>query len=199
MEEQALLTTEPEQAVTIPPDQTVADGAETVENESPGDLQDPPFTLPIKFNKQEYQLSVEEATIYAQKGMKYTTMEPMLNQLRTLAEAKGQTVAALVKDLCGEPKDETERLAEEFRRLRDECPEVDTLDKVPPTVIRQAQENGTPLLYAYLRYHYDENRRIARARAAAQTALEASVGTQRGEQPSSPNPTVAAMVRGVWG
>lgn len=197
--EETLKTEDIEQAATTPLEEDVADGAKATENEPENGLQETPFTLPIKFNKQEYQLSVEEATVYAQKGMKYTTMEPMLEQLRAHAETKGQTVAALVKELCGEQRDANERLAEEFCRLREECPEMDTFDKVPSAVVRQALENGTPLLYAYLRYHYDESRRVARARAMAEAATAASAGSQRGETHKTPDPTVAAMVRGVWG
>ena len=199
MEEQELRTDEIEQAATTPLDEDVAGGAEVAENEPNDGLQEASFTLPIKFNKQEYQLSVEEATVYAQKGMKYTTMEPMLEQLRAHAETKGQTVAALVKELCGEERDVNERLAEEYCRLREECPEVDTFDKVPTAVVQQALASGMPLLYAYLRYHYDESRRVARARATAEAATAASAGSQRGETQKVPDPTVAAMVRGVWG
>lgn len=187
------------QADTTPLEEDVADGAEAVPNESENDLQEAPFTLPIKFNKQEYQLSVEEATIYAQKGMKYTTMEPMLEQLRAHAETNGKTVAALVKELCGEERDVNERLAEEYCRLREECPEMDTFDKVPSAVVQHAIASGTPLMYAYWRYHYEESRRVARARAAAEAASAASAGPQRGETHKAPDPTVAAMVRGVWG
>ncbi len=196
--EDLLKTEENEQAATTPPEEAVTDEA-LAENESETDLQDTPFTLPIKFNKQEYQLSVEEATVYAQKGMKYQTMEPMLERLRLLAEAKGQSTAAFVRDLCGEAVDANERLAEEYCRLRDTCPELDTFDKVPETVVQQALTSGTPLLYAYLRYHYDESRRVARARAAAAAAEGASAGRQRGEPQHTTDPAVAAMVRGVWG
>ena len=174
--EELLTNKENEQAATIPPDEAADDGAVTAENELENDLQDAPFTLPIKFNKQEYQLSVEEATVYAQKGMKYQTMEPMLERLRSLAEAKGQSTAAFVRELCGEAIDANERLAEEYCRLREECPELDTFDKVPKAVVQEALTSGKPLLYAYLRYHYDESRRVARARAAAAAAEGASAG-----------------------
>lgn len=191
---------ETEQAATTPLEKGPVAEEETVADPEPRDgLQEQPFTLPVKFNKQEYQLSVEDATVYAQKGMKYTAMEPMLEQLRSLAQAKGQSSAAFVQGLCGEERDINERLAEEYGRLREECPELDTFDKVPKTVVQTAVESGMPLLYAYLRYHYEQHNRIARARAAAAAAEQASAGTQRGETNRTPDPAVAAMVRGIWG
>ncbi len=163
------------------------------------DLPTPPMTLSVKFNKQHYQLPLEEAAIYAQKGMKFTTMEPMLEQLKTHAQQQGQSLQDFVKQLCGEPRDLNERLAEEYCRLRETCPELDTFDKVPAAAVQRAVDSGMPLLYSYLQYRYEEQIRIEKAKAAAVAAGEASAGGQRGEASPAPDAAVEAMLRGVWG
>ncbi len=59
-------------------------------------------TLEVKFNKQTYTLSREDATRYAQKGMKYDTVEPLLVTLREVAAREGKSLSALVEGLRGE-------------------------------------------------------------------------------------------------
>ena len=188
-------------AATIPTESTTAEQTENTmaESEPQEGLQEPPFTLPVKFNKQEYQLSLEDATAYAQKGMKFDTIEPMLERLHSLAQRHGQSTAAFVQGLCGECTDINERLADEYGQLREVCPEVDSFDKVPDEVVQTAIDSGMPLLYAFLQHFYGEQTRIARAQAAAAQARERSAGVLRGETHGTPDPAVEAMVRGVWG
>lgn len=169
-------------------------------NEGETSLQETAFSLPVKYNKQEYQLSLDEATVYAQKGMKYEQLEPTLLQLSALAKGQGRTLAEHLRLLGGQPvPDVNERLADEFCRLQERCPEVDAFDRLPASVVEEAVENGTPLLYAYLAHHYDETRRIHRAKTDLQAAGAASAGSQRGEVPHAEDPTVSAMIRGVRG
>ena len=195
-------TAQTETAATIPTDTvpTVDGDTKSVAvSESPSDLQNDGFVLPVKFNKQEYQLSLEDATVYAQKGMKYTSLEPLLTRLNDLAHANGQSPAAFVDALCGKTVDVNERLADEFCRLQEECPEVDSFDQLPDEVVQTALDRGIPLYYAYLRHQAAEYRRIRTATATTQAAAQASAGGQHSETRGMPDPTVEAMVRGVWG
>lgn len=179
-------------------------GEQTREKTEPsGDgLQESAFSLPVKFNKQDYHLSLEEATVYAQKGMKFDTVEPMLEKLKVLAQQHGLGVRELVDTLCeGDipTVSNEERLAEEFGRLREECPDVTAFDAVPESVIRTALEEGIPLLDAYLRYEHRERVRVKAAAEAARKAGAASAGAQRSELQPTPDPAVAAMLEGVRG
>lgn len=187
-------TTSPTESETTVPTQ-----CDEVTPEPQEGLQETPFTLPVKFNKQEYQLSLEDATVYAQKGMKFDTVEPMLERLRSLAQQHGQSPAAFVEGLCGGCADINERLAEEYCQLREACPELDTFDKIPDSVIQHAIDSGMPLLYAFLQHFYGEHTRIARAQNVAEQARQASAGGLRGETHGAPDPAVQAMIRGVWG
>lgn len=188
-----------EQAVptaTIPSEDTTA---VTPAPEPTDGLQDEAFCLPVKFNKQDYQLTLEEATAYAQKGMKFDTVEPLLTRLKTLAQANGLGVRELVDALCdgGDSRTAEERMAEEFLALRAECPDVATFEALPESVVRTALDEGMSLLDAYLRYHYRERAKIDAARAAAEHASAASAGPQR-DAVHTVDSVTAAMLNGVW-
>ena len=180
---------------------TAGNGCET--NEPSGDgLQESAFCLPVKFNKQDYQLTLEEATVYAQKGMKFDTVEPMLDKLKTLAQQHGLGVRELVDTLCGEEipvVSDEQRLADDFGRLCEECPEIGTFDALPESVIRTALDEGIPLLDAYLRHEHRERVRVQAATDAARKAGASSAGAQRSELAPTPDPAVAAMLLGVRG
>ena len=180
---------------------TAGNGCET--NEPSGDgLQESAFCLPVKFNKQDYQLTLEEATAYAQKGMKFDTVEPMLDKLKTLAQQHGLGVRELVDTLCGEDGpavSDEERLADDFCRLREECPDVSGFDALPESVIKTALHEGISLLDAYLRHEHRERMRVGAATDAARKASAASAGAQRSELTPTPDPAVQAMLQGVRG
>ena len=163
-------------------------------------LQEDAFRLPVKFNKQDYHLTLEEATAYAQKGMKFDTIEPMLDQLKTVAQANGLGVREFLDVLCnGDTVPVEQRLAEEFGQLREECPAVTEFSALPEPVIRTAVDEGIPLLYAYLRYEHRERARIEAASDTARRNGEASAGAQHTALSSAPDPAVEAMLLGVRG
>ncbi len=186
-------------------DRPLGEGAERdAENsEHSGDgLQEPAFCLPVKFNKQDYQLNLEEATAYAQKGMKFDTVEPMLDKLKTLAQQHGLGVRELVDVLCGgdvSAVSDEERLADDFCRLREECPDVSDFDALPESVIKTALDEGISLLDAYLRHEHRERVRVEAATDAARKAGAASAGAQRTQLTPVPDPAVQAMLAGVRG
>lgn len=186
-------------------DGITSDTAHAEDTEPSQGLQDTAFSLAVKFNKQDYHLNLEEATAYAQKGMKFDTLEPMLDKLKTLAQQHGLGVRELVDTLCGQDTSETtrvsteERLADDFCRLREECPDITAFDAVPESVIQTSLDEGISLLDAYLRYEHRERLRIQAASDAARKAGEASAGTQRSELQPTPDPTIEAMMAGVRG
>ena len=193
---------------TIPSEQDAVAEVSVPERDESG-LQDDTFRLAVKFNKQDYHLSLEEATRYAQKGMKFDEVEPMLGQLKTLAQQHGLGVREMVEALCDNTEEATlssenegaveERLATEFCRLRQECPDVPDFNTLPTSVIQTALSEGIPLLDAYLRYDYRERMRVNAANTAARKASEASAGAQRSELQAVPDPAVEAMLIGVRG
>lgn len=90
--------TEPETEVTeataedTTPAQTeeaTAEGNVTPEDEEP--------ILTVKYDKQARALSRKDAVSYAQKGMKYDSVLPMLESLKYVAAAEGKTLAEFVQ------------------------------------------------------------------------------------------------------
>lgn len=53
--------------------------------------------LQVKFNSQAHSLSRKDAVLYAQKGMKYDSIVPMLESLKYVAAAEGKTLAEFVQ------------------------------------------------------------------------------------------------------
>ena len=205
--------------------------------------------ITVKYNKQAKSLSRADAVSYAQKGMKYDSVSPMLESLKYVAAAEGKTLAEFVDairnqhdenamaeliDQCGgndelagelfearkgkhkeayenllkaeqdaEVETEeavTQRLADELAALREEFPEITEYSKLPKAVVREADEKGIPLLDAYLRFLHREQRKSEAAKAQQATAAKASVGAQASaEGNETRDPTIAAMMKGIWG
>lgn len=55
--------------------------------------------VPIRFNHQKKMLTIEEATVYAQKGHKYDSIAPMLDDLSRLSAMRGVDSHELIKSL----------------------------------------------------------------------------------------------------
>lgn len=54
--------------------------------------------IKVRFNHQDRELTREEAITYAQKGLKYDNIAPMLDELSYLAAINGKTASELVKE-----------------------------------------------------------------------------------------------------
>lgn len=192
-------------AETIPSEHNEPPQTKVTPNEcEESHLQEETFCLPVKFNKQDYQLSKDEATALAQKGMKFDTIEPMLHKLKNLAQQNGTSLGDLVDALCApaQPTEQVsveERLAEEFLALQAGCPEITDFEQLPSSVVDEAVQSGETLLLSYLRYCYRENQKVSEAKTAAALAGAASTGSLGGAVPTPTDPAVEAMLRGVRG
>lgn len=81
--------------VEVEPTTLNAESTESVpEAESPSDDEQ---LLTVKFNKQLRSLSRESATTYAQKGMKYEAISPLLDTLKYVAASEEKTLAEFVE------------------------------------------------------------------------------------------------------
>lgn len=175
------------------------------ETEAPSAPETPPQDggLTVKFNKQLRTLSRDEATNYAQKGLKYDAVEPLLNELREMAGREGQTLNDWVAAQRAQPPTEDEvlvrRLAAEYTALRREIPDVGAFDTLPPEAVRAAAEEGLSLLDAYLRHEHRERRKCAEAQAQQAAAAAAATGSQASGAGEGTSPTVAALLSGIWG
>lgn len=128
MDEQLQAVTQPEETAAEETTETVStedtNGAETIENaeETTPSADDgesteqvaQPITIPVKFNKQHKELTIDEAAVYAQKGMKWDDFTPTHEKMKFLAAAANMSVEQLTDALI-ERQDKTlkEQLLEE--------------------------------------------------------------------------------------
>ncbi len=228
-------------------DQQASDAQDTETNAETADPNEA-IVIPTKFNKQMRYLSVTEARDYAEKGMKYDSLSPVLESLKYVAASEGKTLAEFVEavrhqhdanlyaafmDRCGgdeelakqllevekgkhqaayedllktEKAAETEteeaitkRLADELAEVRAEFPDIASFDKLPQSVIREADAKGISLLDALLRHEHREQRKTVAAKAEQAAAAKASAGAQAAAGTENTDPTIAAMMKGIWG
>ena len=218
----------------------------------------PTFKLPVKFYGEHRELTLEEATEYAQKGMNYEKLKseldgyeankPVFDKLTYLSQKHGKSIDEIINGLMTadeqmlrreitekygdlpdevvnrlleqekskaqstysdyvaqqkEQQAETEkqehvRIATEFLELQKEFPELESINKVPDSVIIDAVENKRNLIDAYLRYANKESRRIQAAEQAAQVAKKSTPGSLEGGELTHESEAESAFLSGLW-
>ncbi len=179
------------------------------------------ITVPIKFNKETRELSLEEAAALAQKGLKFEAIEKDFATLKDLACSENKSVPAYLSDLlegkssalkqellekCGGNEEIAERLLQlEENKPRDmKCdelyeafPEIKSLDDLPESVAEGIRLRGTYPLDEYLRYLFlqDKNAKttLKKQREAEKTSTGSLVNLKGGE-----NPEAQEFLRGLW-
>ena len=91
---QPMQQSDAEDADTTPP--SADDDAAAQPTEEPATA---PITIPVRFNHEERELTVEEATAFAQKGMAYDRITPTLDKIRRLAAGCGKSMDEMVDAL----------------------------------------------------------------------------------------------------
>ena len=207
-----------------------------------------PITIPIQFNHESRELSLEEAKALAQKGMKFDELTPTFEKIKYLATVNGKSVNEMVDalvesqekqhyqsilDECDgnetlarrlyeaeksqrqakyessqkeeeaaaqkEKDDLAKKLADEFLKLREEIPDIAQFQDLPQSVVDMAVKKNLSLMDAYLRYQYIESKKTSAAKAAQESAAKASPGSQAAGAGETTDPTIDAMLAGVWG
>ena len=81
-----------------------------------------------------------------------------------------------VTEPCSEA-DITDRLATDFLRLAEEFPALHSPSQLPDTVLDTAAEENISLLDAYLRYRWQEEKKVLAAAAKREQAARSSAGS----------------------
>ena len=180
--------------------------------------------IPVKFNKQIKNLSIDEAGTLAGKGMKYDLIAADYGLLRELAAEKGLSVGAYLDAVLEEKGEKRksellekcggdEELAghiltlekgnspakkDGFEELKQHFPEIKTAEDLPDEVTERAALRGTVLLDEYLRYRLRCERELCDAKDTMKRAEASSVGSQK--QPAAGKAAASAeFLRGIWG
>lgn len=87
------------------------------------------------------------------------------------------TAAADIPEETAPIPDATDRLAADFLLLAEEFPDLQSPAQLPDTVLDMAAEEGIPLLDAYLRHRWQEEKRRLAAEKQQEQAARQSAGS----------------------
>lgn len=179
--------------------------------------------IPVKFNKETKTLTLEEASLLAQKGMKFDLIAEQYAVLKNLSNNVGKSVPQFLEDLkteqylkrkeelvskCGgdealalhiidlENQKANVNLAgvDEFFKI---FPEVKDIDTLPQEVLSRAELNGTLLADEYLRYLYLKQKEKSEAEKRQHNTEKFSVGSQLNHS-GVINAEAAEFLKGLW-
>lgn len=103
--------------------------------------------------------------------------EPTVEALPMEVTPEAQVPALPPEPAPVTPWDVTDRLATEFLTLAEEFPQLVSPADLPDSVLDTAAQEGIPLLDAYLRHRWQEEKRIAAATARRRQAAAGSAGS----------------------
>ncbi len=90
----------------------------------------------------------------------------------------------------------TTRLAEQFEAVKSEFPEMDTIDKIPDSVLKRAIEGGD-LEKEMLRYERQQRKSVEAQKATDEKNKNENLGSAQSER--AEDSVISAMMRGMWG
>lgn len=181
--------------------------------------------IPVKFNKEERQLTVSEAATLAQKGMKFDMISADFERVRRLAQKDGRSISEYLtaledrltaerkrelKERCGGDEElathiiDLENGAEGrgirgFDELCEQFPQISDPSELPDEVLNAAEMKGTNLLDEFLRYRHREARQALAAKQSAAAAEKSGVGSQRQVANPTADPQRNEFIKALWG
>lgn len=180
-----------------------------------------PIKIPIKFNKETRNLSLEEATTLAQKGLKFESIEKEYNLLKQLALRENKSIPLYIAELdrryneekkqsltekCGGNEEIAEHIlslenekkaGDGFDELTSAFPEIKSKENLPQEVLDNAELKGTLLLDEYLRYLLSQKRNaqtVARKQREGEKSSTGSLINRRDSQTSE----TEEFLKGLW-
>lgn len=182
---------------------------------------DEPIKIPIKFNKETRNLTLEEATTLAQKGLKFESIEKEYNLLKHLASRENKSIPHYIAELerrYNEEKKQTltekcggnEEIAEHILKLENEknvgdgfeelitaFPEIKSKENLPQEVLNKAELKGTLLLDEYLRYLLSQKRNAQNIAQKQREGEKSSTGSLINNRDSHTSET-EEFLKGLW-
>lgn len=179
------------------------------------------ITIPVKYNKEIKNLSIEDAACLAQKGLKFEAIEKDFTALKELASKENQSVPVFISNLCDRYTEEkknalieecggNEEIAQRILNLEgnsqntdglaelsEAFPEIKSLEDLPDEVLEKTQLKGTLPLDEYLRYLLQQNKQ-KKAFAEKQRQSEKSSTGSLANLKGAENPETEEFLRGLW-
>lgn len=204
-------------AIEQPETMSEDNGAIQIKGEAPEEI-----VIPVKFNKEIKNLTVDEAAVLAQKGMKFDLISKDFEALREISRKNGKSVAQFIEQLKNEEYSKRkaellekcsgdEELAEHiltlekgvksdlegFDEIKRYFPKIKNLEQLPESVIQNARLKGTLLLDEYLRYRLEEKKRLGEAISLQESNSFSSLGSQLNKK-AEINPEALEFLKGLW-
>ncbi|MBQ0083872.1 MAG: hypothetical protein KBS52_03800 [Clostridiales bacterium] len=179
-------------------------------------------TISVKFNKEMLEIPISQAQSLAQKGLKYEKVSESLERLRKMAAASGRNIndylsflenqastahknellckcsgdeslVAQILSLEGKESDELIGLDELIKNVDT----VKSIEDIPEPVIVAAKEKGGNLFDEYLRYQFNESRKVKEALSSRETAKLSTTGPINAGTPASDAAGIQ-FIKGIW-
>ncbi len=180
-------------------------------------------TIPIKFNKEVKNISVAEAQMLAQKGMKYDLIAEDYKRLQELSRESGKSVTEFLEALrlknydmrvneltekCGGDRELAEHIISlentvqnkadnGFSELIQYFPEIKTKEDLPYEILQASELKGTMLLDEYLRYLLNKRVNDKQIREMGKFGERASIGSQISRM-GAISPEATEFLKGLW-
>ncbi len=181
------------------------------------------ITVPIKFNKEIKNLSLDEAQQLAQKGMKYDLISADFARLKALATAEGKNVSDYITAIEGRTKAARkesllekvggdEQMAEHIMSLeqsqqsstdgmeevRKDFPEIKTPSDLPAEVQNIVKEKGGNYFDEYLKYLHRQAKKSENAKQKQAKSQRMSAGSQSRFIGDGMSAVKQEFINGLW-
>lgn len=115
---------------------------------------------------------------------------------KTYEEALGARAEVARKEAEEASKSASEKLAEQFEGLKALFPEIDSVDKIPESVLKEAAKSGD-LEKEMLRYQLNEQRKIQAEKENQNQNNKQNVGSA--QSTTAEDNVISEMMKGLWG
>ena len=181
----------------------------------------PEITVPVKYNKEIKELSLEEAGNLAQKGLKFEAIEADYLALKDLASKENKSVPAFISELilskrsalkeeltkqCGGNEEMAEKILNlegntetslNLNEVYEAFEDIKSPEDLPSEVLEKATLKGTNALDEYLRYLLAQKKKTRETIKKQKENDSSSTGSLINLKGGN-NPETAEFLRGLW-
>ena len=181
----------------------------------------PEITVPVKYNKEIRELSLEEAGTLAQKGLKFEAIESDFLALKELASSENKSVPKFISHLaeskrlalkeellekCGGNEEMAERILNlegkekkelDLNEVYEAFDDIKCPEDLPAEVLEKVTLKGTNALDEYLRYLLSQKKKT-RETLKKQRENDSSTTGSLINLKGGNNPETEEFLRGLW-
>ncbi len=195
--------------------------AEIIPDKANGATTPKEMLIPVKFNKEVRNLTVEEAALLSQKGLKYDSIEKQWERLKAFAKEENSSTTEFLDALekrrtekrieeltkeCGGNIEMAKRIVKLEKQNDDSLPgekeftqyfpEKD-ISELPEEVLTRVKQNNSNLLNEYLRFEARAKIEAERQERKQRENAESAVGSQK-DSGIFRTPENEEFIRGLW-